>query len=178
MARMIHHGHVEAARPLRHRPADTAHTEDAERLASHAHAEQIALPNPIPPSRAHDLVVFVGAPRRRQQHHEGEVGRAFRQHVGRVGHDDTARLRRRNIDVVVADTAGGADTHACRQARDGIGTQRQRVGEHDGLGAMRMCRLDHLLGRHVAVAFGHHGIEFRTSARHHVARHQGGKHQA
>lgn len=123
------------------------------------------------------LSVLVGPPRRRQQHHKGEVSRAFRQHVGRVGHHDIARLRRRNIDVVVANTAGGTDAHTFRQARDGLGTQWQRVGEQDGLGAVRMCRLDHFLGRHVAVAFGHHRIEFRTSARHYVARHQGGKHQ-
>ena len=178
VARMIHHRHVEAARPLRHRPPDAPHPQNAERLAVHPHTQQVALADPIAPAGTHDLVVMIGTPRRRQQHHEGEVGGALGQHVRRVGHDQAPRLRRRDIDVVVADAAGGADTHARRQPRDRIRGQRQRIGEHDRIGPVRAGRLDHLVRGHVVLALDHDGIEFLPRPRHHVARHQGGKHQS
>ena len=75
-ARMIQHLHIEAARPLRHSLADPPHAQNAERLAADAHAQQVSLADPAAPARSHDRVVLVGAPRRRQQHHEGEIGGA------------------------------------------------------------------------------------------------------
>ena len=143
-----------------------------------AHAQQVALADAIAPAGAHDLVVLIGAPCRRQQHHEGEVGGALGQHARRVRHHDAARLGRGDVDMVVADAAGCADADAVGQLRDRLGRQRQRVGEQKRLGAMRGCGFDDFGHRHVVLAIGHNGIELLSRPRHHVARHEGSEHEA
>ena len=56
--------------------------------------------------------------------------------------------------------------------------QRQCVGEQKRFGAMCVRGFDDFGWRHVVLAIGDNGIEVLSRPRHHVARHEGGEHEA
>ena len=104
----IQHRHAEAERGApRHRLADAAEAEHAERLAVHVPAEQVFADVARPAAVAHVVRQLDEAPRRGHHEREHGVGGGLGQHAGRVAQHDAALLQRGEIVVVDADRDAG-----------------------------------------------------------------------
>ena len=99
------HLHLQAERAVGDDRADIAAADDAERLAEDLDAHELVL---LPLAGAGRGVGFRDLPRQRQHQRDGVLGGGDRIAERRVHHDDAARGRRRNVDIVDAD-AGAAD---------------------------------------------------------------------
>ena len=99
------HLHLEPDRAVGDDRADIAAADDAERLAEDLDAEEFVLFPFAGPRRG---VGFRDLPRHRQHQRDGMLRRGDRIAERRVHHDDAARGRRRDIDIIDAD-AGAAD---------------------------------------------------------------------
>ena len=120
------HAHAERACALRHRLADRAESDDAERRAGQIAAEQ-QLGRPLAPAPlAHQAVGFHDATRRGKQQCESELRRGVCQDAGRVTHRDAAGGRRHEIHVVEAHRAA-RNRRAAEERAEQLGVD--RVGE-------------------------------------------------
>ncbi len=99
------HFHLQPDRAVGDDRADIAAADHAERLAENLDAEKLVL---FPFAGARRSVGLGNLPRQRQHQRDGVLGRRDRIAERRVHHDDAARGRRRNVDIVDAD-AGAAD---------------------------------------------------------------------
>ena len=99
------HLHLQADGAVGDDRADIAAADDAERLAENLDAEELVL---FPFAGAGRGVGLGDLPGQRQHQRDRVLGRGDRIAERRVHHDDAARGRRRNIDIVDAD-AGAAD---------------------------------------------------------------------
>ncbi len=105
--------------PLRHRPSDPAHADQAERLARDVRAEHVGGPPAGPVAAPEMALALAGAAGRHEQERHREIGRRVGEHVRRVRDGDPAGLGGLDVDVVEADAEIG---HQLRPA--GLG------GEH------------------------------------------------
>ena len=99
------HFHFRPMRAVGDDRTDIAAADDAERLAGDLDAEKLVL---LPFAGAGRSVGLGDLPRQRQHQRDRVLGGGDRIAEWRVHHDDAARRRGRNIDIVDAD-AGAAD---------------------------------------------------------------------
>ncbi len=123
-------GHAERLRPLRHRQADPAEPDDAERLALELRAGELVA---VPPAGLEAVVRRGDVARQGQHQGHGVLGRRDRVAAGRVHHDDPAPGRRRHVDVVDAD-ARPHDRLEPRLALEDLGRQLRARPDHDPVG--------------------------------------------
>ncbi|CAM2160142.1 hypothetical protein PT2222_70126 [Paraburkholderia tropica] len=154
----IDHAHAEPLRAPRDRAPDPPEADDAERLAVHARAEHVGHAERFAPARAHDALVFRGAAAGRQHEQHREIGGAFGQRIGRVGHDDAACVRRRHVHMIDARTRVRDDLQRRRQRSDVLGLQARLLADQHGGQRVLRAELDH--GPRVHVGVGHVGVKF------------------
>ena len=95
--------HPEGLRPTRHCCPDASHADDAEGGAVELHAAQQCRTPSLPATRCDESMPLNNPPRSGEQQGHGEVGGGRCEHARSVGHTDTERLRRIEIDVVHTD---------------------------------------------------------------------------
>ena len=116
--------------------ADIAAADDAERLAENLDAEKFVL---FPFAGVGRCVGFRDLPRQRQHQGDRMFGGGDRIAERRVHHDDAARGRRRDIDIVDADAGAADHFQICRALKNlgrdlGGGTDREPVEAVDRFG--------------------------------------------
>ncbi len=132
------HFHLQPDRAVGDDRADIAAADDAERLAEDLDAEKFVL---LPFAGARRSVGLGDLPRQRQHQRDGMFGRGDRIAERRVHHDDAARGRRRNVDIVDADAGAADHFQAFGLLQDfrrdlGRGADRQPVEAVDGVGKL------------------------------------------
>ncbi len=107
--------------PVGNRAADAPQADDPQRLPAHLRAEHVGRTPAGPRPAPHVPFPFPRPARQHKEQREGEVRRVVGQHLRRVRHDEPARLRRRDVDVVVADPEVGEDPGAQRLRAQHLG---------------------------------------------------------
>ena len=132
------HLHAEADRPARDLLADPSEPEHAERLALELDPSPL---RPLPPALLERGVRLRDVARERHHQPDGLLGRGDHGGLRRVGDDDAAPRRRRDVDVVDAH-AGTPDHLQVRGALDQVGRELRGRADHD-----RVVPVDDLLER-------------------------------
>ena len=99
------HFHLQPERAVGNDRTDISAADHAERLAENLHAHEFVL---FPFAGARRSIGFRNLPRQRQHERDRVLGGGDRIAERRIHHDDAARGRRRNVDIVDAN-AGAAD---------------------------------------------------------------------
>ena len=123
---MIMDRHAEGAGTTRDAASDPSHAQNAERLADQLDADQLRRV-PAGPVAAADQVDALGrAPCRAQHQQQPDLGDRVGQNAGRVQYRQATRLRRRDVDMLVADRIGRDDLERSGQGADRVAAQLRR----------------------------------------------------
>jgi hypothetical protein len=99
--------HIESASPPGHSLANAAHAKDPEMLAGDMGPEHSGRRPARPGCLPDHPLAFMGPSGSAQHQKHRDVRGSIRQDVGRVGHDDAARLGGGGVDMFIADREGG-----------------------------------------------------------------------
>ena len=136
------HLHAEPARAIGHDAADVAEADHAERAVEELHAHELVL---LPVARLHRGRGLRDVARERDQQRDGVLGGRDVVAARRVHHDDAARGRGGDVDVVDADP--GAPDHAQLAARgDHVGGHLGAAADHEPVGVGDRRRADRRAG--------------------------------
>jgi hypothetical protein len=94
------HAHPEAVGTARHRLADAAEADDAERLAEERLPEQLIECPAFPLPRSNHALALAHSTGRREHQRERHLRGCLGEHVGRVRGDDAACGERGEVEVV------------------------------------------------------------------------------
>ena len=142
---VIEDRHAESARAVRHGATDTAHADDAHRLARDLDAEALEEAIPDLPGTIHVADMLLGAPRSAEKQKHVRVGCRVGEHIRRVADHDATRVGCSDIDVVIADTGGGDHLHAGRQSGDVVSADRHAERHKQAVRLMQVRERDHLV---------------------------------
>ncbi len=133
----VMHLHPERRPHPRQLPADPAHAEDAEPTAGDQRAQQLRRRPAVPLARSDQPLAFARPARRCQDQQHGAFGGGDAEHVGRVADRDVPRLRRCDVDMVVADAEGADHLDAGRQRLDQLAFELFRRRAQDRIRPLR-----------------------------------------